>query len=87
MTAEPEVRKHFYRGVLRLGIVAVSRHAQARMIAECVTQEAFERPYRNVCGLLVRRSCALARAGRAAHRDRDEPDPECEQTGHDGLPH
>ena len=43
MTAEPEVRKHFYRGVLRLGNVAVSRHAQARMIAEGVTQEAFDR--------------------------------------------
>ena len=42
MTAEPEVRKQLYRGVLRLGNVAVSRHAQARMIAECV-QEAFDR--------------------------------------------
>jgi hypothetical protein len=37
MTAEPDVRKHFYRGVvLRLGNVAVSRHAQARMIEPIV---------------------------------------------------
>jgi hypothetical protein len=33
MTAEPEVRNHFYRDVPKLGNVAVSRHAQASMIA------------------------------------------------------
>jgi len=35
--------KHFYREVPRLGNVAVSRHAQARMEADGITQEAFDR--------------------------------------------
>jgi hypothetical protein len=35
--------KHFYRGVERLGNVAVSRHAQARMEAEGISQEAFDK--------------------------------------------
>jgi hypothetical protein len=40
---EPETRQHFYRDVPRLGNVAVSRHAQANMIADGITQEAFDR--------------------------------------------
>jgi hypothetical protein len=43
MTAEPEVRNHFYRDVPKLGNVAVSRHAQASMIADGITQEAFDK--------------------------------------------
>jgi hypothetical protein len=35
--------KHFYRDVKGLGNVAVSRHAQARMIADGVSQEMFDR--------------------------------------------
>jgi hypothetical protein len=35
--------KHFYRNVRGLGNVAVSRHAQARMEADGISQEAFER--------------------------------------------
>ena len=35
--------KHFYRDVPRLGNVAVSRHAQSRMEADGITQEAFDR--------------------------------------------
>jgi len=35
--------KHFYRDVPRLGNVAVSRHAQARMEADGITQEAFDK--------------------------------------------
>ena len=37
-----ETRTHFYRDVARLGKVAVSRHAQANMIADGITQEAFD---------------------------------------------
>ena len=35
--------KHFYGNVPRLGNVAVSRHAQAQMIAAGISQEAFDR--------------------------------------------
>jgi hypothetical protein len=35
--------KHFYRDVKGLGSVAVSRHAQARMEADGISQEAFDR--------------------------------------------
>jgi hypothetical protein len=35
--------KHFYRDVKGLGNVAVSRHAQARMEDEGVSQELFDR--------------------------------------------
>jgi hypothetical protein len=35
--------KHFYRDVKGLGNVAVSRHAQARMEADGISQEAFDR--------------------------------------------
>lgn len=35
--------QHFYRDVPKLGHVAVSRHAQARMIASGITQEMFEK--------------------------------------------
>ena len=34
---------HFYRDVVGLGNVAVSRHAQSRMEAEGVSQEAFDK--------------------------------------------
>ena len=34
---------HFYRDVLRLGNVAVSRHAQDRMARDGIPPEAFER--------------------------------------------
>jgi hypothetical protein len=34
---------HFYRNVPKLGNVAVSRHAQARMEEDKISQEAFER--------------------------------------------
>lgn len=34
---------HFYRDVPRLGNVAVTRHAQARMIKDGITQEQFEK--------------------------------------------
>lgn len=34
---------HFYRSVPGLGNVAVSRHAQARMEADGITQEAFDK--------------------------------------------
>ena len=34
---------HFYRDVKGLGNVAVSRHAQARMEADGISQDAFER--------------------------------------------
>jgi hypothetical protein len=37
-----EARKHFYRDVPRLGNVAVSRHAQASMIEDGISQEAFD---------------------------------------------
>jgi hypothetical protein len=37
-----ETRTHFYRDVPKLGNVAVSRHAQASMIADGITQEAFD---------------------------------------------
>jgi len=36
-------RTHFYRDVPRLGNVAVSRHAQANMINDGITQEAFDK--------------------------------------------
>ncbi len=35
--------KHFYRDVKGLGNVAVSRHAQARMESEGISQEAFDK--------------------------------------------
>ncbi len=35
--------EHFYRNVSGLGNVAVSRHAQARLQAEGITQELFEK--------------------------------------------
>ena len=35
--------KHFYRDVPRLGNVAVSRHAQARMEADGISQEVFDK--------------------------------------------
>ena len=35
--------QHFYRDVPRLGNVAVSRHAQARMEADGIPEEAFAR--------------------------------------------
>ena len=35
--------KHFYRNVPKLGNVAVSRHAQTRMEADGISQEAFEK--------------------------------------------
>ncbi len=35
--------EHFYRNVTGLGNVAVSRHAQARMVADGIPQDAFER--------------------------------------------
>jgi hypothetical protein len=35
--------KHFYEAVKGLGNVAVSRHAQARMEADGIPQEAFDR--------------------------------------------
>jgi hypothetical protein len=38
-----ETRNHFYRDVPKLGNVAVSRHAQASMIADGISQEAFDR--------------------------------------------
>ncbi len=34
---------HFYRDVVGLGSVAVSRHAQARMEADRISQEMFDR--------------------------------------------
>jgi hypothetical protein len=34
---------HFYRNVVKLGHVAVSRHAQKRMEEDNISQEAFER--------------------------------------------
>ena len=34
---------HFYRGVPKLGNVAVSRHAQARAEEDGISQEAFDR--------------------------------------------
>jgi hypothetical protein len=34
---------HFYRNVLKLGHVAVSRHAQKRMEEDQISQETFER--------------------------------------------
>jgi len=34
---------HFYRNVVKLGHVAVSRHAQKRMEEDDISQEAFER--------------------------------------------
>jgi hypothetical protein len=37
------VMKHFYRNVTRLGNVAVSRHAQARMEADGISQWAFDK--------------------------------------------
>jgi hypothetical protein len=37
-----ETRTHFYRDVPKLGNVAVSRHAQANMIKDGITQEAFD---------------------------------------------
>ncbi len=46
-TEEPieteQTRTHFYRDVPGLGNIAVSRHAQARMIAEGITQKEFDR--------------------------------------------
>ena len=36
-------RRHFYRDVTGLGHVAVSRHAQAKMDREGISQELFER--------------------------------------------
>jgi hypothetical protein len=36
-------RNHFYRNVPRLGNVAISRHAQASMIDDGITQEAFDK--------------------------------------------
>ncbi len=41
-TATPETRNHFYRDVYRLGNVAVTRHAQAQMIAAGISQQAFD---------------------------------------------
>jgi hypothetical protein len=38
-----ETRNHFYRNVPRLGNVAISRHAQASMIDDGITQEAFDK--------------------------------------------
>ena len=35
--------KHFYRDVPRLGNVAVSRHAQARMETDGISQEVFDK--------------------------------------------
>jgi hypothetical protein len=35
--------KHFYRGVPSLGNVAVSRHAQARIVDENISVEEFEK--------------------------------------------
>ena len=44
-TSEPagESRTHFYKNVIRLGNVAVSRHAQAQMIEGGITQAEFDR--------------------------------------------
>jgi hypothetical protein len=41
--ADTETRSHFYKDVPRLGNVAVSRHAQAGMIATGITQESFDK--------------------------------------------
>jgi hypothetical protein len=35
--------KHFYENVPKLGNVAVSRHAQARMMTDGISQEAFDK--------------------------------------------
>ena len=35
--------KHFYKNVMGLGNVAVSRHAQSRMERDGISQEAFDR--------------------------------------------
>jgi hypothetical protein len=43
MSEAEETRSHFYRDVVRLGNVAVSRHAQASMIEDGISQEAFDK--------------------------------------------
>ena len=43
MPEPEETRSHFYRDVVRLGNVAVSRHAQASMIEDGISQEAFDK--------------------------------------------
>jgi hypothetical protein len=41
--ASTQTRTHFYRDVPRLGNVAVTRHAQERMIEDGITQDQFEK--------------------------------------------
>jgi hypothetical protein len=43
LMTDAETRRHFYKDVPRLGNVAVSRHAQAGMIATGITQESFDK--------------------------------------------
>jgi hypothetical protein len=38
-----QTRTHFYRDVPRLGNVAVTRHAQSRMIEDGITQDQFDK--------------------------------------------
>ena len=89
MTAEPEVLRTYFasahspwecrRLASRSSQNDSRRHNARSLRPRTLDAHASRHPRR--CGR------ALARAGRIAHRDRDEPHPESRsETGHDGLP-